>query len=202
MIPIVEVEALLISSTGEILLVDTDSGAIAARLVGAEGLGVTTKDESEDYAAGTRSLDVNVRSGIVQVKLTGENLRYEEMTKDQALTNGAYVTVYNEVTSTGAQKVIWARCVFTNNNINITVTVDSSIIIDDFYLDELYRDYEIDTSLPGVTPSEFIHTEKQGRVLVLTFPGGMEYTDYFKIEAKANQGNLEMSRGLIVRSEA
>ena len=201
MIPIVEVEALLISSTGEILLVDTDSGAIAARLVGAEGIGVTTKDESEDYVAGVRSLDVNVRSGIVQVKLTGENLRYEEMTKDQALTNGAYVTMYNETTSTGAQKVIWARCVFSNNNINITVTVDDNVIIDDFYLDELYREYEIDTSIPGVAPSEFIHTEKQGRVLVLTFPGGMEYTDFFKIEAKANQINLEMSRGLIVRSE-
>jgi len=202
MIPVVEVEALLISSTGDILLVDTDSGALAMRIVGAEGIGVTTKDESEDYPAGTRSLDVNVRSGIVQVKLTGENLRYEEMTKDQALTNGAYVTIYEISTSTGAQKIIWTRNIFNNNNVNIKVTVDDSVIINDFYLDELYRDYEMDTSLPGVTELDFIHTEKQGRVLVLNFPGGMEFEDYFKIEAKANQTNLKMQRGLVVRSES
>jgi hypothetical protein len=201
MIPIVEVEALLISSTGDILLVDTDSGAIAARLVGAEGIGVTTKDESEEYSAGTRSLDVNVRSGIVQVRLTGENLRYEEITKNQSLTNGSYITIYEHTTSTGSQKIIWTRCVFNNNDINIRVTVDSNIVMDNFYLDELYRDYEIDTSFPGVEGLDFIHTEKQGKVLVLNFPGGMEFTDYFKIEAKANQTNLEMTRGLVVRSE-
>ena len=68
-------------------------------------------------------------------------------------------------------------------------------------MDELYRDYEIDTSLPGIVELDFIHTEKQGKVLVLNFPGGMEFTDYFKIEAKANQANLEMSRGLVVRAE-
>jgi len=202
MIPVIEVEAILYSSTGVALLVDTDSGAQAIRLVGAEGIGVTTKDESEDYPAGTRSLDVNVRSGIVQVKLTGENLRYEEMTKDQALTNGAYVTIYEISTSTGAQKIIWTRNIFNNNNVNIKVTVDDSVIINDFYLDELYRDYEMDTSLPGVTELDFIHTEKQGRVLVLNFPGGMEFEDYFKIEAKANQTNLKMQRGLVVRSES
>ena len=38
-----------------------------------------------------------------------------------------------------------------------------NIIIEDFYLDELYRDYEIDTSIPGVTNLDFIHTENQGR---------------------------------------
>ena len=201
MIPVIEVEAILYSSTGVALLVDTSSGAQAVRLVGAEGIGVTTKDESAEYGGDTRSLDVNVRSGIVQVRLTGENLRYEEMTKDQALTNGSYITVYEHTTSTGSQKIIWAKCIFDNNNINVTITVDDNIIIDDFYLDELYRDYEMDTSLPGVVELDFIHTEKQGKVLVLNFPGGMEFTDYFKIEVKANQTGLEMIRGLVVRSE-
>lgn len=197
MIPTIEVEALLISSTGEILLVDTDSGAIAARLVGAEGLGVTTKDESEGYEAGARSLDVNIRSGVGHVRLTGATLQYEEMTKDQALTNGAYVTIY-ENTSTG--KILWTRTVFDSNDINIRVTVDSNIIIDDFYLDELYRDYEIDTATPGITNLDYIHTESQGRTLALSFPGGLEYTTSFKIEAKANKASLEMVRGLSVRS--
>ena len=132
-----EVEGILIdSSTGNVLLVDTSSGALAIRIVGSEGIGVTTKDESEEYGAGTRSLDVNVRSGIVQVKLTGENLRYEEMTKDQSLTNGSYVTLY-ENTSTG--KIIWARCVFDSNDIDFKVTVDTNVIVDGLYLDELYR---------------------------------------------------------------
>lgn len=200
MIPVVEVEAILITSTGEIVLIDTSTGAIAARLVGGDGIGVTTKDESDDYDPGTRSLDVNIRSGIVQVKLTGENLRYIEMDKDQELTNGVYDTIYQITTSTGSQKLIWARALFSNNNVNITVTVDGNAIIDDFYLDELYRDYEIDTSIPGVAELDFIHTEKQGRVLVLNFPGGMEFGDIFKIEAKANQANIDMKRGLIVRS--
>ena len=201
MIPIVEVEALLISSTGEILLVDTDSGAIAARLVGAEGLGITTKDESGEYGTGSRSLDVNVRSGVGHVRLTGDNLHYNEMTKDQSLTNGSYIAVYNGVTSTGTQKILWAKCVFSNNDINVTITVDDNVIIDDFHLDELYRDYEMDTAVSSIIPLDYIHTEKQGKILVLTFPGGIEYSDYFKIEAKANQANIDMHRGLIVRSE-
>jgi len=202
MTPVVEVEAILInSSTGDVLLVDTSSGSLAIRIVGSEGLGVTTKDESEEYGEGVRSLDCNIKSGIVQVKLTGENLRYEEMTKDQNLTNGSYDTIYNISTSTRPQKIIWARCVFDNNNINIKVTVDDNLIMDGFYLDELYRDYELDTSIPGVADLDFIHTESQGKVLVLTFPGGMEFTDYFKIEAQANQTNLTLERGMVVRSE-
>ena len=195
MIPIIEVEAILYSSTGVALLVDTSSGAQAVRLVGAEGLGVTTKDESGEYGAGARSLDVNVRSSIGHVRLTGANLQYETMTTDQALTNGVYDTVYNN-TSTG--QVLWTRCVVTNNDVNIKVTVDDNIVINDFNLQELYKDYAIDTADPSINGMDFIHTEKQGKIIVLTFPSGIEFSNYFKIELKANQTGIYMSRGLVV----
>lgn len=159
---------------------------------------VTVKDETDAYPD-VYSLDVNIRSGIVQVKLSGENLRYEKMTEDQNLTNGSYITIY-EKTATTIEKMIWARCVFSNNNVNVKLTVDSNIVVDDFHLQELYSDYQLDTSLPGITELEFIRTEKQGRILVLTFPNGMEFDTSFKIEAKANANNITMDRGMIVRS--
>jgi len=56
MIPTIEVEALLITSTGELLLVDTSSGAIAARIVGADGSGVTTTTSTGKTMLNTTAL--------------------------------------------------------------------------------------------------------------------------------------------------
>ena len=160
---------------------------------------VTVKDETGKYPD-TYSLDVNVRSGIVQVKLSGENLRYEKMGINQVLTNGVYLTVLNKTTTVEA-KLIWARCIFSNNNVDIRVTVDGNVIMTDYNLGELASDYYLDIGNEAVSGTDFIRTERQGKVLVLTFPGGMEYNSYFKIEAKANGNNYQMQRGLLVRSE-
>lgn len=157
---------------------------------------VTVKDESAQYA-GVNSLDVNIRSGIVQVKLSGENLRYEELSKDVALTNGSWDTVYNRTTDIG--KIIWVMMRFTNNNVDIKVTVDGNVIIDTINLNELYSDYELDVGTLPNAP-DFIHTFKQGKGVMLSFPGGLEFETSFKIEVRANGINYKMARGLVVRA--
>jgi len=148
---------------------------------------------------GSTSFNVNVRSGIVQVKLSGENLRYEKLTEDQPLTNGSYVTILNAVTGQSA-KVIWLRSVFSNNNIDIKLTVDSNVVMDGFNLNELYSEYYMDPSIPGIAELEFIRTEKHGKILILTFPGGMEYNSFFRLEAKALGNNYSLDRGMYVMS--
>lgn len=172
------------------LLIDPNTG----NLIGA-------KDES----GGIYSLNVNVRSGIVQVELTGQNLKYDKMTENQALTNGSYITVYN---NTDGGKILWAWCVVNNNNINIRVTVDGAVIINDFNLNDLYSNYFLDTNssifggsaIPDLP--DFITTLRQGRIVMLQFSTyGLKYDTGFKIELKANRNNLRLTRGLVVRTE-
>jgi hypothetical protein len=145
---------------------------------------------------------VEITSGIVQVQYTGSNLKLDELTKDDLLTNGSYDTVYNHIASGEVQKIIQARLIFDSNNIDVKVTTDSSIIINELSLDELYREYKLDTSLNDITEGSVIRTEDQGRVLMLNFhPDGLKYTDFFKIEAKANQTNIYLNRGKVTRVE-
>ena len=170
MIPVIEVESILISSTGQAVTVTSTGSKLG--------------------------LDVNVLGGVVQVRLTGDNLRYSKMSEDVLLTNGSYDTVYS-LTSTG--KVIWAQCRLSNNDVDIKVTVDSNIIIYGFNLNDLYANYDLDAAvLPS--PPDFIHTYKQGKGILLTFPGGLEFDYEFKIELKANQTNVYLNRGMVVRA--
>ena len=195
MVPVIEVESILYSSSGVALLVDQDSNAQAVRIVGSSGEGVTTKDESANYGEGVRSLDVNIKSGIVQIKLTGESLQYEQLTIDQNLINGVYTTIYNNI-STG--KILWFRCLVSNNDVDIKVTVDGNTLLSGFNMKELYSEYFLDTAVAGMESLDFLHTEKKGKIIVLNFPGGVEFEDYFKVELRSQQDSIQMTRGLVV----
>jgi hypothetical protein len=83
MIPIVEVESVLISSTGNYLLVNTSSGALAVRLVDGLGLGITSTNigskQALDVNIATSSGNVNVHDGLgnpISSTLSPEGDRY------------------------------------------------------------------------------------------------------------------------------
>ena len=158
---------------------------------------VTVKDETEEYPD-VYSLDCNIRSGIVQVKLSGANLVYTKLTEDLPLTNGSYVTVYDESTEGG--KIIWAWMRFDNNDVDVKLTVDSNVLIDGFNCNSLYSKYKLDDSFYSGGAPDFLQTREQGRIFVLMYEGGLEYETQFKIETMANRNNLNMIAGLVVRS--
>jgi len=147
--------------------------------------------------------DVNIISGIVQVQYTGSNLKFDDTDKDYELTNGSYVTIYNHpVSGEVSEKLMHARLVFDSNDIDVKVTVDSTILMNDDSLYELYRDYRLDGIAYNSLCGPIIKTDEQGRVLDLNFhPDGIKFYSLFKIEAKANRDSVYLERGRVTRVE-
>jgi len=157
-------------------------------------------DQNGNYITHTQKGDQNSLDVNITPSVQGSKLIYETMTIDQALTSGAYINIYEDVV-TSTEKMLWVKCIFDNNNINIKLTVDTNVILNDLKLQDLYADYYLDTAHPGIIELDFVRTERQGRILVLAFQNGLEYSTSFKIEAKANSTGMNLTRGIVIRSE-
>jgi len=232
-IPIVEVESVLISSTGNYLLVNTSSGALAVRIVDGSGIGITSTDIGSGHRAldvnaavtgsaltiirdpnvSTRkvtvkdetavipdvySLDVNIRSGILNTVPTGNNIIYDKLTADLAIANGGWTQTYY-TTSTG--NLFYFVMSFSTNNIDIRVTVDGNVIANSFNLNDIQANYTLDIASTRPMLPQWLYTFNSGTSVAMQFgANGCIFDTSFKIEAKAYLNGKKMIRGLVVRA--
>lgn len=154
-----------------------------------------------DEGSGIYSLDVNVKSGEIEtpgINPAGATIVYDKYTENQTIANGSWTTVYN-LSSSG--KLYYTILVFDTSNIDIRVTIDGTIIMNDFNLNELGTDYrlEADNTAPMLPP--WIYTWDTNRAVALQFGQlGSKFDSSLKIEARAYLNNKELTRGLVVRS--
>jgi hypothetical protein len=164
---------------------------IFAKVKDGEGNVIT----STALTGGKRALDVNV-TGTVSQQISGISLLYDLMTINQALTNGSYKAVYN---LNGSGIIRKAHLMFSSTNINIRLTVDGTVILNGLLLSEAWVDYKLTPT--DVPYTNFINLFNTGNGIVFDYGySGLSYSSNFKIEAKANSGNLRLNRGLAVRT--
>lgn len=179
MIPVIEVESLLISSTGQIITT-TSTGA-------------------------KLGLDVNVLGGNMVGIGVGYQLRYDKMINDQNLIKDSYVTVY----STSVPGKIHSLAIkLKNNDVDVRLTVDSVSVMNGINCYDIYANFGLDsgdvgglfsTKGPSQVP-RFIYTYEQGKGFILEFPGALIFNTSFVVELKSYVSSNKLNRGIIVRS--
>jgi len=128
---------------------------------------------------------------------TGDNLRYDEMTNNQAVAVGpAYTNIYTVAT---AGKVFSVYMRVDNRNTDLRITVDSTVILDGINFDELLNNYELDVGAYNQLP-RFLTTANNGRIISIEFPSPALFNTEFKVELRGVGSAKQLNRGLVVRS--
>lgn len=181
------------SNPSNTLNINSD-GSIISRVSDKDGNGITSKDEGSSV----RSIDVNVRSGVISTVPSGNSIRYDKMTNDLAISNGSWTPVYSY---SGSGILFFAEMAFNESNIDIRVTLDGVVIANTFNLGDLGSNYKLALSgtVPMLPPWMYVWNSNTN-IAVQFGNNGSLFNSSFLIEAKAYLNGKKVNRGLVVRA--